>query len=753
MSHSSDRALERVLADDEQSEFERRLAQLNELVDAGNSWSGHERNCCFLNTGLTRFANISAVSGIDFADDARGLVTCDWDRDGDLDMWMTNRTGPRVRFLRNELPRISEQSAGSSAIRLRCVGTRCNRQAIGARVEIASESTAAPLVHQVTAGNGFLSQSSIWVHCGTGDDTGPFHATVHWPGGGINHYQALHPGSEYLLEQGTNSAKLDHPKRFGADENAPPIDTAVLRASAKRKGEARIVAIPRVPMPRLRPSSEPSDRYTLINFWATSCIPCRAELNELRKRSDELINANVSVVAYCIDSFLEAETVNDASQHDLLQRLKSPAMTTSMATESMMQRVQAVHDVLWDRPQPISVPFSILVDQRNHAIAFYRGRVSVDQLLLDAQRPQQSSDWAETLPYPGHWLKAPVGYPMDRLAQRLLRNDPDEAAWYASEYRDLLIEQPQAADFYARLAEYHVGRGNRVEAADSLEAALQAAPNDAQALTALAALLHPQAPDRAAEMVSRAITADRRYGPAHQLQGEWAEHAQQYEEACLAYRLASEHLPNRIAPRLALARVLVRLKRSAEAAVILEEAHSIAPRDVSVLVNLAAARRHEGHLASAAQHLGIAVELSPEDGDIRYRLATVLEANGEIDSAISAYERAATEFGHHRAMNDLAWLLATHPNDSVRDPDRAAMLARQAVNAAPSDPGVADTLAVALASTGDFTAAIAVLEQALERPGSSALRNILKERLASFRRGEPVIDPKYSDQESSAARQ
>lgn len=33
-----------------------------------------------------KFANVSAVSGLDFMDDGRAVVKCDWDADGDLDL-------------------------------------------------------------------------------------------------------------------------------------------------------------------------------------------------------------------------------------------------------------------------------------------------------------------------------------------------------------------------------------------------------------------------------------------------------------------------------------------------------------------------------------------------------------------------------------------------------------------------------------------------------------------------------------------
>ena len=45
---------------------------VNKLLRQGHSWSGHEKNCAFLNAGNGTFANVSALSGADYGDDGRG---------------------------------------------------------------------------------------------------------------------------------------------------------------------------------------------------------------------------------------------------------------------------------------------------------------------------------------------------------------------------------------------------------------------------------------------------------------------------------------------------------------------------------------------------------------------------------------------------------------------------------------------------------------------------------------------------------
>ena len=62
--------------------------------------------------------------------------SCDWDFDGDLDLWIANRSGPQVRFLRNDLV------TPHHFLAIRLEGKTCNRDAIGARVELTLKNRA-----------------------------------------------------------------------------------------------------------------------------------------------------------------------------------------------------------------------------------------------------------------------------------------------------------------------------------------------------------------------------------------------------------------------------------------------------------------------------------------------------------------------------------------------------------------------------------------------------------------------------------
>ena len=85
---------------------------------------GHERDCAFLNLGKGRFADVSAASGLAFDSDSRGAARVDWDLDGDLDLLVTARSAPRLRYLENR------QSSRNRSLALKLSGARGNTDAL-----------------------------------------------------------------------------------------------------------------------------------------------------------------------------------------------------------------------------------------------------------------------------------------------------------------------------------------------------------------------------------------------------------------------------------------------------------------------------------------------------------------------------------------------------------------------------------------------------------------------------------------------
>ncbi len=152
-------------------DYEQGWNAVNELIRSGFSWSGYERNVLFVNNGDGTFTEASAALGLDFPEDSRAFALADFDRDGRYEVLLKNRNAPQIRLLKN-----TAQSLPPS-ISFRLQGTKSNRDAIGARLTVGSQTKF------LQAGSGFLSQHSKEIHFGLGNSQGPLTATIKWPSG------------------------------------------------------------------------------------------------------------------------------------------------------------------------------------------------------------------------------------------------------------------------------------------------------------------------------------------------------------------------------------------------------------------------------------------------------------------------------------------------------------------------------------------------------------------------------------------
>jgi hypothetical protein len=141
----------------------------------------------FLNDGHGRFNDIAATLGADFASPkvGRGLAYGDFDRDGDLDLLLTTNNGPAYLY-RNDL------AGGNRSIRFRLVGTKSNRDAIGAVVRI--EAGGVTQSRRVKSGSSYLSQSELPVTFGLGKRDRIDRAEIEWPSGRSEEFKNLPAG-------------------------------------------------------------------------------------------------------------------------------------------------------------------------------------------------------------------------------------------------------------------------------------------------------------------------------------------------------------------------------------------------------------------------------------------------------------------------------------------------------------------------------------------------------------------------------
>jgi tetratricopeptide (TPR) repeat protein len=123
----------------------------------------------------------------------------------------------------------------------------------------------------------------------------------------------------------------------------------------------------------------------------------------------------------------------------------------------------------------------------------------------------------------------------------------------------------------------------------------------------------------------------------------------------------------------------------------------------------------------------------------RLVLAQALAARGAHAAAVAEYRRALTGMAAPppKALNDLAWLLATSPDDAVRDGREALRLAEGVVRATSEGQAEAlSTLAAAHAELGDFARAREWQQKAVER-AVPELTSAMRQRLEAFAAGRP----------------
>ncbi len=226
--------------------------------------------------------------------------------------------------------------------------------------------------------------------------------------------------------------------------------------------------------------------------------------------------------------------------------------------------------------------------------------------------------------------------------------------------------------------------------------------------------------------------------------------------------------------------VLASLGRFDEAIRQYQLALQIDPDSARVLCNLANALASSGRPDLAIAHYRRALSLHPDYADAHYNLGVAIEAHGDPAESIDHYRRAVqirpdyaeahnrlasaligsdrTEEGvaHYLEairlkpdwpvpMNDLAWILATHPDSGVRRPSEAVRFAEKASELTRHrNVNVLDTLAAAYAASGRYDRAVATARAAVNAVTGSGTGNsadLIVRRLDLYRRGMPYQEP------------
>lgn len=491
----------------------------NLLLRRGHSWSGRERNRAFLNLRGAGFAGVSAATGFDSADDARAMALVDWDGDGDLDVFLTCRTGPRVRYLQND------QGTSNASVTLELRGTRANRDAIGARVELTVQApggAARTLLRAVRAGEGHLAQSSARLTIGLGAGAAKLaRVQVTWPGGEKEVFTGVERGQAWRLVQG--SGRAEPLALVCARPPAPPTPVAPPTSVAVRVPLVRPVTLPRLevsaedgeslPLFGLKAGGEGSGtgKPVLLELFSTSSVASARQLDELASHASDLAREGLAPLA------LSVEGVEGSGRAAAFLRERNWPFPWATSSPAALELLDALQCILLDRERRLPLPASFLVDAQGALRVLYLGPVTSAQLLADRELCElgEGALFDASTPFPGRWMFAGLPSDADFFEGRLRARGLGEAAAEFARAR-MTVVRSAPADLLQDFGRQSAVAGRLEEAEKFFRRALTADPRHFAALFDLAVVLQREERlSEARELYGKALALRPEHADAH----------------------------------------------------------------------------------------------------------------------------------------------------------------------------------------------------------------------------------------------
>ena len=187
-----------------------------------------------------------------------------------------------------------------------------------------------------------------------------------------------------------------------------------------------------------------------------------------------------------------------------------------------------------------------------------------------------------------------------------------------------------------------------------------------------------------------------------------------------------------------------------EAISLLQAAVDLRPDNSPAHENLAKALLQKGKVTDALIHYRKLLELQPDNIEVHNIVGTVFMQQGRIREGVEEWQKVLEiQPDNGNAMSNVAWVLATSPDDSLRDGAKAVQLAEQAMHISGRRiPVLFRTLAAAYAERGQFSEAIQTAQQGIElanTQGNSELATELSGNIALYQERQPLRDPSLTN--------
>ncbi len=248
--------------------------------------------------------------------------------------------------------------------------------------------------------------------------------------------------------------------------------------------------------------------------------------------------------------------------------------------------------------------------------------------------------------------------------------------------------------------------------------------------------------DAAITQYEQAVAIKPDFADAHNNLGIALARSQRYDDAIAHFRRLLEIEPDSTDAHNNLGMALAGRGQVDQAIAEYRRALEIDARNAEAHYNLGTALAQRGELDPAIEQYRRALEIQPDYVEVRYKLGAILNHQGNIADAVGQLREALRSKPNHVVvMNQLAWILATCPDASIRNGSEAVDLAQRAVRLTGGrDPAILGTLAAANAEAGQFRAALQAARKAIDlatQQNNQALARSIQAKISLFKAGTP----------------
>ena len=220
---------------------------------------------------------------------------------------------------------------------------------------------------------------------------------------------------------------------------------------------------------------------------------------------------------------------------------------------------------------------------------------------------------------------------------------------------------------------------------------------------------------------------------------------EQWDEGIAQYRKALETKPDFGEARYSLGKALLRKGDFDQAMDCFQKAGATSPDPLTRWLNLGSELLQKGDLDEAIVCYRQAIKIAPRSADASANLGVAFFERGELKEAIESWQRSLEiKPDQPSVQNNLAWLLATTPDASLRNGAKAVALAEQANRlCGASNAPVLHTLAAAYAEAGRSGDAVATARRALDlalAQKNGDLTAKLKREIELYEADKPIRD-------------